>query len=1039
MATTIGLGVQFTANANGMTKGLSQAEKALQQLGRQAADATKLFSAFTGSSGAAAAAQQQVATDIAFLNSALKTGQVTADQYAAEMLAITQAAQAQAAAFAEGAAITKQVATAEENRAAKLERLAQLLEQGAISEETFARASADASGANAAAAEAEEARAKALQRAAQITQANLAPQAKYDQEVIELKEHLDAGRISQETFNAALAKATASFAKAESAARGYDNAADAAGDGGTLKFNELSGILSSLPGPIGNVAGRLSGLSSAGEGLGRVFSGGISQGLSSIGTSAAGLVNPFTVGIAAVAGFGAAAVGVARGLADLDDRVERLGNTADKLGVSFEFIQTLEEAGRRSGVGIETISTAFGKLQKVLAGADEESKAATEALAKLGVSFSDLEQLSPEEQIRLIGDKLQGIEDPAKRTAAAMAIFGKSGADLLPFFNNLGPAADDIERLGRSLTAVDRGRIDDFGAGIDALGVATQGLGQTLLLPFAGLVEGINKGAAEFIAGITAIVDPIGQVLEPILSNLGATFELIGINIGTFGRIIGAVLEPIGTIFQGISQSLGSFNDSVVDSYRSFSDASVEVTKWVVSFTPIGVIADNIGVIGETISRLATIIGTAFTQAAQYVSGLASSFAEFIGLGGAIESIGSVINAVFGSVSSVFSTISEAVGGTVGRLLTIAENFLGIERTAQDAGEAVGQAVEFTPPEGFNDYEKAIQDSRAAINAAIAESAEFGQAGFDAALQFQTALEQLKAQADAGILNETAYKAEVEKATEAYKSQIDTIKEAQKAEEEKLAAAERAADAAIAADQRRADSFIQSQGLGGEDPRVKAEEDLLAITRQIDETETAIVQARAAGDKAAEQAALRRLAVLDQAQAAAQEVVEVGFSTNDANRAIEEVQAGLDEAFTFDNFQLAPDAFNAAQAELQSLQQQLLDGSIDPETYRMAADEIRAGFEDAVQEAEKLGELQLKYAEAAAEIDQERLDKLAKVSQEPLKIEDVRTSAGASEFLRLASGRQDPAVEEYRKQLTKLDEIKKEIAKVGGTVEIVGA
>lgn len=1039
MATTIGLGVQFTANANGMTKGLSQAEKALQQLGRQAADASKLFSSFTGSSAAAGAAQQQVATDLAFLSSAFKTGQISAQEYASELLAITQSAQTQAAAFAEGAAITKQVATAEENRAAKLERLGQLLEQGAISEETFARASADASGANAAAAEAEEARAKALQRAAQITQANLAPQAKYDQEVLELKEHLDAGRISQETFNAALAKATASFAKAESAARGYDNAADAAGDGGTLKFNELSGILSSLPGPIGNVAGRLSGLSSAGEGLGRVFSGGISQGLSSIGTSVAGLVNPFTVGIAAVAGFGVAAVGVARGLADLEDRVEKLGNTADKLGVSFEFIQTLEEAGRRSGVGIETISTAFGKLQKVLAGADEESKAATEALAKLGVSFSDLEQLSPEEQIRLIGDKLQGIEDPAKRTAAAMAIFGKSGADLLPFFDNLGPAADDIERLGRALTAVDRGRIDDFGDGIDALGVATQGLGQTLLLPFAGLGEGIAKGSAEFIAGITAIVDPIGQVLEPALNVIGGAFEILGTTLGTVGRIIGAVFEPLGTIFGSIGVSVDGFVDGITSIIRGFADATVAATQWVSSFTPIGVIADNIGVIGETISRLATIIGTAFTQAAQYVGGLASSFAEFIGLSGAIESIGSVINAVFGSVSSVFSTISEAVGGTVGRLLTIAENFLGIERTAQDAGEAVEQAVEFTPPEGFNDYEKAIQDSRAAINAAIAESAEFGQAGFDAALQFQTALEQLKAQADAGILNETAYKAEVEKATEAYKSQIDTIKEAQKAEEEKLAAAERAADAAIAADQRRADSFIQSQGLGGEDPRVKAEEDLLAITRQIDETETAIVQARAAGDKAAEQAALRRLAVLDQAQAAAQEVVEVGFSTNDANRAIEEVQAGLDEAFTFDNFQLAPDAFSAAQAELQSLQQQLLDGSIDPETYRMAADEIRAGFEDAVQEAEKLGELQLKYAEAAAEIDQERLDKLAKVSQEPLKIEDVRTSAGASEFLRLASGRQDPAVEEYRKQLTKLDEIKKEIAKVGGTVEIVGA
>jgi hypothetical protein len=1039
MATTIGLGVQFTANANGMTKGLAQAEQAMRQLARQAGDATKLFSTFASSSAAAAAAQQQIATDIAFLNSALKTGQVTADQYAAEMLAITQAAQAQAAAFAEGVAITEQQATAEEKRAAKLERLAQLLEQGAISEETFARASADASGANAAAAEAEEARAKALQRAAQITQANLTPQAKYDQEVLELKDHLDAGRISQETFNAALAKATASFVKAESAAKGYDKAADAAGDGGNLKFNELSGILAALPGPIGNVAGRLSGLSSAGEGLGRVFSGGISQGLSSIGTSVAGLVNPFTVGIAAVAGFGAAAAGVAGGLVELEDRVEKLGNLADQLGIEFEFMQVMEEAANRSGVSVETLAGSMTRLQKTLAGADEESKAAVSALDRLGISVGELNGLSQEDQIRLIGSRLSEIEDPAQRTAAAMALFGKSGAALLPFFKNLDPAASDLERFGKVLSALDRGRVDDFGAGLDALRVATKGLKTDLLLPFAGLGEGIAQGATEFIGGISAIVEPIGQVLEPALNIIGAAFEVLGATLGTVGRIIGAVFEPLGTIFSRIGISVDGFVDGITSVIRGFGDAAVAATEWLVSFSPIGVIADNIGVIGETISRLATIIGTAFTQAAQYVSGLASSFAEFIGLGGAIESIGTVINAVFGSVSSVFSTISEAVGGTVGRLLTIAENFLGIERTAQDAGEAVEQAVEFTPPEGFNDYEKAIQDSRAAINAAIAESAEFGQAGFDAALQFQTALEQLKAQADAGILNEEAYRQEIAKATDAYKSQIDTIKEAQKAEEEKIAAAERAAAAVIAADQKRADSFIESQGLGGEDPRVKAAEDLLAITRQIDEAETAIVDARAAGDRAAEQAALRRLAVLDQAQAAAQEVVEVGFSTNDANRAIEEVQASLDEAFTFDNFQIAPDAFNAAQAELQSLQQQLLDGSIDPETYRMAADELRAGFEDAVQEAEKLGELQLKYAEAAAEIDQERLDKLAKVSQEPLKIEDVRTSAGASEFLRLASGRQDPAVEEYRKQLTKLDEIKKEIAKVGGTVEIVGA
>lgn len=1039
MATSIGLGVQFTANASGMTKGLSQAEKAIQQLGRQAADASKLFDSFTGSSASAGAAQQQVATDLAFLSSAFKTGQISAQEYAAELLAITQSAQTQAAAFAEGAAITNQMATAEEKRASKLERLGQLLAQGAISEETFARASREGSSAHAAASQAEEARAKSLQRAAQITQANISPLQNYDNEVRELKEHLDAGRITQDTFNSALAKSTASFARAESAARGYDKAADAAGDGGTLKFNELSGILSALPGPIGNVAGRLSGLSSAGEGLGRIFSGGLSQGISGIGASVAGLINPVTVGIAAVVGFGAAASAVARGLVDLEDRVEKLGNTADKLGVSFEFIQTLEEAGNRSGVSIESVSTAFGKLQKVLAGADEESKAATEALSKLGVSFADLENLSPEEQIRLIGEKLQGIEDPAKRTAAAMQIFGKSGADLIPFFNNLTPAADDIERLGRALTEIDRGRIDDFGAGIDALGVATQGLGQTLLLPFAGLGEGISQGAAEFVAGVTAIVDPIGQILEPALSNLGRLFEIAGQNVGTIGRIIGTVLEPLGTIFQGLGQSLEPFYDGIVGANQAIGDAAVATTEWLVSFGPLGLIADNIGAIGETVGRVAVIIGTAFSKVGEYIGSLIARFGELIAQSPLLESIGNIIGKVFGSVSAVFSTIAEAIGGVVGRLLTIAENFLGIEQSANDAGEAAATALEFTPPEGFADYEKAIQSSRTALNAAIEESAQFGQAGFNAAFQFQTALESLKAQADKGILNETAYKAEVEKATEAYKSQIDTIKEAQKAEEEKLKAVERAADAVIAADQRRADSFIQSQGLGGEDPRTKAADDLLAITRQIDEAETAIVEARAAGDRAAEEAAVKRLAILDQAEAAAQQKVEFGFTSADANKAIEDARKSLDSVFTFDNFQVAPDAFTEAQAQLQELTQQLEDNTIDPETYKLAADALRSGFEDAVKDAEKLGELQLKYAEAAAEIDKERLDKLAQVSQEPLKIQDIRTSEGASEFLRLASGRQDPAVEEYRKQLSKLDEIRKEISKVGGTVEMIGA
>jgi hypothetical protein len=1042
MSTVIGLGVQFSANANGMTKGLSQVDRQLQNLGKQAAAAGSLFSSFTASSAAAGAAQQQVATDIAFLGSAFKTGQISAQEYAAELQAVVGGAQTAAAAFAEGARITDQVATAEERRTAELERLGQLLAQGAISEETYSRAAAEASGANEEAAKAETERAKALSRAAQITQANLSPQQKYDAQVQELSDHLAAGRISQETYNSAIAKATTDFDKASRAAAAFEDASAAGGDGGTMKFNELSGVLSALPGPIGNVAGRLSGLASAGEGLGKVFGGGagLSGGLTNIGASVAGLVNPFTVGVAAVAAFGAGASAVASGLLDLEDRVETLGNTADKLGVSFEFIQTLEEAGNRSGVSIESVSSAFGKLQKTLAGADEESKAATAALSKLGISFTDLENLSPEEQIRLIGEQLQGIDDPAKRTAAAMQIFGKSGADLLPFFANLGPAAEDIERLGGSLSAIDRGRIDDFGAGIDALGVASSRLGELLLLPFAGLGEGIAQGSAEFLGGINAIVGPIGDVLEPILSGLGTAFEVVGVVIGGIGRVIGEIISPIGDLAQAFGAVGEAFGTAFVDVVRYLVDGAVAATAFAVSFTPLGAVADNLGAIGETVSRVANIIGTALSQVGGYIGDTLAAWAEFFGLQSAIESIGGIISSVFGGVSSTFETIANAIGGTVGRLLTIAESYLGITAAIE---EPVVPELDLSQPS------VAAAQFASEIGTAATAAAEFGEAGFQAALAYQESLEQIaQLQADNTLTADEAKKmAEQEKA--AFEAKIATLDQeaqaqaaaaeaAQKAADEKIAAAERAAAAAVEADRRLADAFITAQGLGGGDGATAADT-LLAITRQIEETEAAIVEARASGDKAAEDAAIRRLQVLDQAQAAAEETARFGFSTQDAERAIASVRDSLDETFSFENFEIAPEAFAAAQEQLSQLEADLEAKVIDPETFEQAADAIREGFEDALATAQKIADLNEQYATRAAEIEADRLDALSQVSQQPVQATDVRTSEGVSEFLRLATGREDPAIAEYRKQLSELQKIKTEIGKLGGVVDIVGA
>lgn len=925
MATTIGLGVQFTANANGMTKGLSEADRAIKNLAQQASSAAKLFDTFASSSAAAAQTQQQVATDVAFLGSAFRTGQISAEQYAAELRAIVTSANGAAQAFAEGAQVTERVATAEEKRAATLGRLAQLLEQGAISQQTYERAAADASGANAEAAKAESARAQALARAAQITQANLSPSQKYDQEVQELNQHLQAGRISQETYNTALQKAAQQFAKATVAAAKYDAAADNAGTGNVLAFNELSGILSAIPGPLGNVAGRISGLSSAAEGLGRVFAGGVSQGFGALATSAAGLVNPMTLAVGAVAAFGAGAATVGAGLVELEGRVEQLGFAAEQLGTDFQTIQTLEEAAKRTGVSFDALTSGLQRFAVKLDESRDASSGAGKALAELGITQEQLAGLSLPQQADLVATALAGVEDPARRAALQMELLGKSGENVRRGFTAIEESNNALNEFNARISDIDRERIASLGTAFDDVKTAILGLSQNLLTPFAGLVEGVANAIAQAIGGITNIVAPIGDVIAPILDAVGTSFT-------EFGTTIGLVAEIIG-------KTLG------------------------VALTPL--------------TKLFTALGPAI-----------------IPVTGALQAVNSVLEFMVGIIDRTIAAWNNFVSQIplVGQYMTVAtqeaESGLG---NVQAAAE---QTLELEQPEGFTNFEQSIAKTRETLNKAIEESAQFGQAGFDAAYQFQQALAALQRQAEDGILNENAYQQEVERATAAYQSQIATIKDAQAEEKKKADEARRAAEAAIEADQKRADAALERQRIdnefGGDSKRAEAAKNVLAIENEIARAEAELQAARDAGDQDAANAAAARIAQLDQVAAKERDI-----------------------------------ASGAAQQREEA------------DRKAMQAVEERKRAEE--QKAKQVAALEEQYAERAADIEADRLDALSRRSNEALTGNDLRSSAGASQFLALASGREDPAVEEYRKQLRELQDIKREIAKANAApVEIAG-
>ena len=147
----------------------------------------------------------------------------------------------------------------------------------------------------------------------------------------------------------------------------------------------------------------------------------------------------FTAGIEAArtAALGSfAAMGTA--VAVLDRQIEGLAGfqgLGEKIGDTALAVSSLKLASDVSGVSLDTFAAASVKLTSALSKMDDESKGAGLALSKIGLEVDAFKQLSPVEQFDAVAKALAGFEDGAGKTAVAVQLFGKSGADLIPMLD----------------------------------------------------------------------------------------------------------------------------------------------------------------------------------------------------------------------------------------------------------------------------------------------------------------------------------------------------------------------------------------------------------------------------------------------------------------------------------------------------------------------------------------------------------------------------------------------------------------------------
>ena len=233
------------------------------------------------------------------------------------------------------------------------------------------------------------------------------------------------------------------------------------------------------------------------------------------------------------------------------DGVSELVDASSKFGIPIQQLAGLKYAAELSGASFEQLGVGAGKLAKNLteiAGSGTQSQSpAAKALTALGISAKDASghlKNTDDVMIELAG-KFAGLQDGSAKTAIAMMLFGKSGAQLIPTLNlgsaELAKMRDEAKRLGLVLDDETARGVEAFGDEWDKVKKRTEGFWIQLtgqLLPALQLLVKDVQSWLDSGGGVQVWARTVGDGIKTVVDwtyAAGAAFSRLRVNLSAAG------------------------------------------------------------------------------------------------------------------------------------------------------------------------------------------------------------------------------------------------------------------------------------------------------------------------------------------------------------------------------------------------------------------------------------------------------------------------------------------------------------------------
>lgn len=538
---------------------------------------------------------------------------------------------------------------------------------------------------------------------------------------------------------------------------------------------------------------------------------------------------------AAASAFSTFIGGTAGAVASIDDLSKRTGISAD-------VIQGYSLAANQSGVSLETFGKAVQKLTINLGEAQTGNAGAIKSFSELGLSVRDLSTLRPEQAFNAVVSAISKLPNPAQQAAAAVSLFGKSGIELVPIFQEgatyLQQMTAEARRLGIVLSPQQTAGIASLDDSLQKTQLTIQAFSARVLAELAPALTKAAENAATFIASID-----VRQVASSVAAAIGDLANIFSLLSAAAAPLAGNILPAIGGYLAFINRQV--ISSGIANLSKEFLQATAAVFGYSAAAgtaaTATAALAASIrGLLASTgIGILVTLLGLAAGAAVDWAISSRSSGAE----------VAAAIESPKNALASYRAQVARAQADTENFGKSAKDALRVPTFTAQDlAQEAIDEAS--ASVKALAKELNGLNNVPAGILERFREIKSFTEGIATDSLDVGRAIE-------LSAIDARALTDEVRKLTESRKADAEAAK----------SAADAARKAAEEARQRTAE--LANAGLSdAEKSRLQLNRDLLAIVTEQRAAEEALAAAKRASDTKAIADARQRLAL---AQAAAKE------------------------------------------------------------------------------------------------------------------------------------------------------------------------